>query len=61
MNQRPSTGSQVGSGIILLATIAGVVYAGKDRIKEIGRNWISGNVHRFYAQRVARWRAPAAD
>jgi hypothetical protein len=59
MNQRPTTGSQVGSGIILLATIAGVVYAGKDRIKEIGRNWISGNVHRFYAQRVARWRAPA--
>jgi len=59
MNQRPSTGSQVGSGIILVATIAGVVYAGKDRIKEIGRNWISGNVHRFYAQRVARWRAPA--
>jgi hypothetical protein len=59
LNHRPSTGSQVGSGVILLATIAGVVYAGKDRIKEIGRTWISGNVHRFYAQRVARWRAPA--
>jgi len=56
---RPSTGSKVSSGIILLATLAGVIYAGKDRIKEIGRNWISGNVHRFYAQRVARWRAPA--
>jgi hypothetical protein len=59
LNSRPSTGSQVGSGIILLATIAGVGYAAKDRIKEIGRTWISGNVHRFYAQRVARWRAPA--
>ncbi len=59
LNHRPSTGSQVGSGIVLLATLAGVVYATKDRIKEIGRSWISGNVHRFYAQRVARWRAPA--
>jgi len=58
LNHRPSTGSQVGSGIVLLATLAGVVYATKDRIKEIGRSWISGNVHRFYAQRVARWRAP---
>jgi hypothetical protein len=35
------------------------VYATKDRIKEMGRAWISGNVHRFYAQRVARYRAPA--
>jgi hypothetical protein len=39
--------------------IAGAVYAVKDRIKELGRTWISGNVHRFYAQRVATWRAPA--
>jgi hypothetical protein len=59
LNSRPTTGSQVGSGIVLLATLAGVGYATKDRIKEIGRAWISGNVHRFYAQRVARWRAPA--
>jgi hypothetical protein len=35
------------------------VYATKDRIKEMGRSWINGNVHRFYAQRVARYRAPA--
>jgi hypothetical protein len=55
---RPSTGSKVSSGIILVATLGGVIYAGKDRIKEIGRAWISGNVHRFYAQRVATWRAP---
>ena len=59
MNRRPTTGSQVGSGLVLLATVAGVVYAAKDRIKEIGRDWIRGNVHRFYAQRVSRWRAPA--
>jgi hypothetical protein len=59
MNRQPTKGSQLGSGIVLVAVIAGLIYAGKDRIKEIGRNWISGNVHRFYAQRVAKWRAPA--
>jgi hypothetical protein len=59
MNRQPTKGTQVGSGIVLVALIAGLIYAGKDRIKEIGRNWISGNVHRFYAQRVAKWRAPA--
>jgi hypothetical protein len=59
MNRRPSTESQVGSGIVMLAVIAGLVYAAKDRIKELGRTWISGNVHRLYAQRVARYRAPA--
>lgn len=59
MNQAPTTGTQVGSGIVFLAVIAGVVYATKDRIKELGRTWISGHVHRIYAQRVARFRAPA--
>ena len=59
VNQRPSAGSQLGSGLILLAAIAGLVYAAKDRLKEVGKEWISGNVHRFYCQRVARWRAPA--
>jgi hypothetical protein len=59
INRAPSTGSQIGSGVIVLAVIAGLVYAAKDRIKEMGRSWISGNVHRFYAQRVARFRAPS--
>ena len=59
INRAPTTGSSVGSGLVVLAVIAGLVYAAKDRIKELGRNWISGNVHRFYAQRVARFRAPA--
>jgi hypothetical protein len=48
----------VGSGIVMVAVIAGLIYATKDRVKELGRTWISGNVHRFYAQRVARYRAP---
>ena len=49
----------VGSGLAVAAVAAGVVYATKDRLKEIGRNWISGKLQRIYAQRVARWRAPA--
>jgi hypothetical protein len=59
MNQRPSQTSTLGSGLLFLAMVAGAIYAVKDRIKELGRQWISGNVHRFYAQRVSTWRAPA--
>ncbi|HEY2518087.1 MAG TPA: hypothetical protein VGI39_44760, partial [Polyangiaceae bacterium] len=59
MDHRATKTSALGSGLMVLALIAGVIYAVKDRIKELGRAWISGNVHRFYAQRVARWRAPA--
>jgi hypothetical protein len=59
MKRPASSSSTLGSGIILVAVIAGVIYATKDRLKEVGRAWISGNVHRFYAQRVARYRAPA--
>jgi hypothetical protein len=58
-NRAPSSASRVGSGLFFLAVVVGLIYAVKDRIKELGRAWISGNVHRFYAQRVARWRAPA--
>jgi hypothetical protein len=58
-SRAPSSATRVGSGLFFLAVVAGLIYAVKDRIKEIGRAWISGNVHRFYAQRVARWRAPA--
>lgn len=59
MEHKPTKTSAFSSGVLLLALVVGVVYAVKDRIKELGRAWISGNVHRFYAQRVARWRAPA--
>ena len=59
MKRSASPSSTVGSGIVMLAVVAGVIYATKDRMKEVGRAWISGNVHRFYAQRVARYRAPA--
>jgi hypothetical protein len=59
MNRGPSASSTVGSGIVVVAIVAGLIYATKDRLKELGRNWISGNVHRLYAQRVTRFRAPA--
>ena len=59
LNRAPSAGSKIGSGLVMVAVIGGLVYVAKDRIKELGRTWIAGNVHRFYAQRVARFRAPA--
>ena len=58
-HRSPSSATRVGSGLVFVIVVGGLVYAVKDRIKDLGRAWISGNVHRFYAQRVARWRAPA--
>jgi len=46
------------SSLVILCLLAGLVYAVKDRMKEIGRTWFAHNVHRFYAQRIARYRAP---
>ena len=54
-----TTSVQVGSGLVMLFVVAGLVYVAKDRIKEMGRTWIAGSVHRHYAQRVARYRAPS--
>ncbi len=56
---RAHEASSVGPRILALAAMAGIVYAAKDRIKEVGRAWISGHVHRLYAQKVVRYRAPA--
>lgn len=59
MNQA-NTATTVSSGVITLALIAGLVYAAKDRIKEVGRNWVTRRVHRVWgAQRITRYRAPA--
>ncbi len=54
-----SLSASVSGSLIMLCIAAGIVYAVKDRIKEIGRQWFAKNVHRFYAQRIARYRAPA--
>jgi hypothetical protein len=49
----------VSGSLLVLAVIAGLVYAAKDRIKEIGRNWMTRRVHRVWgAQRITRYRAP---
>jgi hypothetical protein len=53
-----SLGGTALSGIVALALIAGVVYAAKDRIKEVGRAWVAGKVHKHYAQRVVRFQLP---
>lgn len=53
-----STGTTVGSGVVALALVAGLVYAAKDRIKEVGRAWVAGEVHKHWAQRVVRFRTP---
>ncbi len=43
----------------ILALLAGLVYAGKDRIKEIGHSWMTRRVQRVWgAQRISRYRAP---
>lgn len=55
-----SSAQTFSTGLLTLALVAGVVYATKDRIKEIGRNWMTRRVHRVWgAQRITRYRAPA--
>jgi hypothetical protein len=59
LNQAGAT-QTFSTGVLTLALIAGVVYATKDRIKEIGRTWMTRRVHRVWgAQRITRYRAPA--
>jgi hypothetical protein len=53
-----SSGGRIGSGVIMIGAVFGLVYAAKDRIKEVGRHWINGRVHRLYAQRVSRFLLP---
>jgi hypothetical protein len=50
----------LGSGVFVVAIAAGIVYATKDRLKEIGRQWMTRRVHRVWgAERITRYRAPA--
>ena len=43
---------RLSSGLAALILLAGITYALRDRIKEIGSSWIRGKVYRFHAQRV---------
>ena len=57
---RASAANTVSSGVIVLAATAGLIYATKDRFKEIGRSWMTNRVQRVYgAQRITRYRAPS--
>jgi hypothetical protein len=49
---RWALGAQLSSGLALLILLAGVTYAARDRLKEIGRAWITGKVYRMHAQRL---------
>ncbi|MBS2013526.1 MAG: hypothetical protein JST00_11590 [Deltaproteobacteria bacterium] len=60
LNRATGAGAAETAGIITLALMAGLVYATKDRIKEIGRNWMTRRVHRVWgAERITRYRAPS--
>lgn len=56
---RAANAERIGSSLIFLMLIAGLSYVFRDRFKEIGRVWIAGRVRRLYAERIARFRAPA--
>jgi hypothetical protein len=51
----------IGSGAVAFALITAVAYASRERLKEVGRNWLAGRVQRFFAQRVTRYRLPPKD
>jgi hypothetical protein len=51
----------VGSGVIAFALLTAAAYASRERLKEIGRNWLAGRIQRMFAQRVTRYRLPLRD
>jgi hypothetical protein len=50
---------ELGWGLVMLGVLAGFFYAARDRLKEVGRAWLTGKVYRFHAQRLTRCRIPA--
>ncbi|HEY8073214.1 MAG TPA: hypothetical protein VIF62_03875 [Labilithrix sp.] len=57
---RATTATTVTSSLVTACVLGGLVYAGKDRIKEIGRNWMTRKMrHLWGAERITRYRAPA--
>ena len=51
LNARTSAGSTTVS-LVMAGLIAGLVYAAKDRIKEVGRDWVAVKLKHSYADRV---------
>ncbi len=55
-----SIGARFGSGITTVALVAGLIYATKDRLKELGRNFLARKLSDVYdVQRLTKFRAPA--
>jgi hypothetical protein len=50
---------ELGWGLVVLALIAGLWYAARDRLKEFSKTWLMGKINRFHAQRLTRCRIPA--
>lgn len=44
------------NSLIIAGLIAGIIYAGKDRIKEVGREWVTRRVRMQYGDRIAHLR-----
>jgi hypothetical protein len=44
----------LGAGLAFLALLGGLTYAIRDRLKEVGRVWLTGKVYRYHAQRIVR-------
>lgn len=51
----------VGSGLVVFALITTIAYASRERLKEVGRNWLAGRVQQMFAQRVTRFRLPGRE
>lgn len=51
--------SMLSSSVVVICLLMGLVYVVRERIKEVGRTWFQTNVHRFYAQRIVKYRAPS--
>ncbi len=61
LKQATASTTAVTGGFVLLTVVAGVSYAVRDRAKDVGLHWMTGRMHRLYAQRVVRWRLPRME
>jgi hypothetical protein len=53
-----SRATGIGLRLGTIALLAGACYMTRDRLKELGRSWLTGKVYRFHAQRVSCYRLP---
>ncbi|MBK8216063.1 MAG: hypothetical protein IPK71_20230 [Myxococcales bacterium] len=60
LDQGLSAKARFGSGLTTVALVAGLIYATKDRLKEVGRNFLAKKLNDVYdVQRLTRFRAPS--